>query len=128
MGDNGGNRVLVCATAPANNDLGKCKTKLHGYWDGLPGSGESPITARARAASVAAADAANAADLDPEHWISESFALARTYVYTMPVDVGDGPFVLNSATRVTRAKSPMQQVALAGARLANLLNASVKTQ
>ncbi len=127
QGDNGGNRIHLCSSNQAKSNPKTCKTSLHSFWDGLPGSGDSPTTARSRANGLMEANLTKSRDLDPSHWIAESFDLAESAVYTKPVDEGDGPFVLTAPYQAKAKTVASQQVALAGARLANLLNASVVT-
>ena len=71
------------------------------------------------------ADIAAAAIEDEGVWLQESFALAQTVVYANPIGPGSGPFVLDDAY-TTRAKNvARERVALAGARLARLIEGSL---
>jgi len=127
-GDQGGNLVLLCtANQAAAGNLKKCKATLHSLWDGLPGSGSDPITVRNQAAGLAAANATAAANLNPVDWINESFQSAKVDVYVAPIGIGDGPFTPDAAYRAHGRIVAAERVALAGARLANLLNANVTT-
>jgi hypothetical protein len=81
-GDSGGNNVKLCASP--------CRDELHGFWDGLPGTGSDPNTAVAYAKTLAAVNAADGSDLDVTHWIKESFDDAKTFVYVTPIGAGDG--------------------------------------
>jgi hypothetical protein len=111
-GDDGGNGVTL--TAPKN---------LHTFWDDVLGTGKKPSTAMTAAAQVPAAPAGQAGDLDVQHWIDESVNAAKTAAYkNPPIGKGNGPFTL-TPTYKARAKTLAQQrVALAGARLAKILN------
>jgi hypothetical protein len=117
-GDDGGNEVMVC-------DPG-CDVRLHSFWDGqLGGDGISidPVPAVAAGRSLPAVNAAAAANLNVGDWLTESFNLARSTVYSNPpIGLGAGPFRLTPAYRNTARRLASQRIALAGARLANILN------
>ena len=116
-GDNGGNNVK-CASP--------CPTELHGYWDDLLGTSNNPVQVLTAALALPGADPASAKISSEKKWIKESFQLAKSDVYVMPIGPGDGPFTLTEAYE-TKAKSDAQtRVALAGARLAALINANLK--
>jgi S1/P1 Nuclease len=117
-GDSGGNKVALCA-AP-------CRKELHGFWDGLPGAGKDPNTAVSYARKLSAADATLGSDPDAATWIKESFDDAQSAVYVAPIGAGDGPFTTTPAYRAAARKLAKERVALAGARLANLLNTELK--
>jgi hypothetical protein len=117
-GDSGGNNVELCA-AP-------CRDELHGFWDLLPGSGTNPNTAVTYAKKLPPVDAALGSDVNAATWIQESFDDAQTVVYVAPIGAGDGPFTLTPAYRANAGKVAKKRVALAGVRLANLLNAELK--
>jgi hypothetical protein len=134
-GDAGGNRVKVCAES--------CSS-LHAYWDGLlepPGRHVDSqckahhwaldanqcislklAAALANAKTLKPAAGKLAGDLEEKHWIAESFALAKSRAYAAPVQVGNGPYVLDRAYETAAHRVGEDRVALAGARLANLLN------
>ena len=76
-------------------------------------------TLPARRASLASID-------DENMCIGESFKAAQNVVYKSPVDVGLGPFTLTAAYKANAVDLAKKRVALAGARLANLLNAAFK--
>ena len=121
-GDDGGNAVKVCPRP----SCGAMTIPLHAFWDGALGT-ETAVTAAATAAKqLAQPDAAHAAIANEHEWIRESFELAQGEVYRSPVGAGTGPFALTakygSGARALAAK----RVALAGARLANLLNNELK--
>ena len=46
---------------------------LHGFWDGVLGTGESPSAVVSAAAALPPADAEAAAVADPQLWLDESF-------------------------------------------------------
>lgn len=117
-GDNGGNNVALCATP--------CRDELHAFWDDLPGTGSSPSAAVSYGKRLPSADAALAANMNTAAWVKESFEDAQKDVYMAPVGVGDGPFTLTAAYKANAQKVAEERVALAGARLANVLNAELK--
>ena len=59
-------------------------------------------------------------------WIDESFADAMSKVYASPIEEGDGPFELTAAYRDAAKQEARKRIALAGARLANVLNGELK--
>jgi len=117
-GDHGGNLVKLCA-AP-------CKNELHAFWDDLLGTGSSAATAIRVGLALPAPDPTLAAKKDAGEWVKESFDAAQQSVYTGPIGDGDGPFTITPAYRAQAKKLAQQRVALAGVRLANLLNDELK--
>jgi hypothetical protein len=104
---------------------------LHGYWDDLLGNGSTKNYAAALAAAqtLAPADATAAADLNEADWVQEGFKLAQTNVYVdPPIGAGFGPFPMATAPNynANAVKLAQQRVALAGARLAGVINAELK--
>ena len=84
-GDHGGNFVKL-------NDPSK---ELHFFWDGLPGDGpQRRADAIAYGKALAPADPVLAKKTDAADWISESFAIAQTSVYSDPIGTGHGPFTI----------------------------------
>ncbi|WP_430251381.1 hypothetical protein [Neorhizobium sp. DAR64860/K0K1] len=86
-----------------------------------------PAAAAAAAAALPASDAAKAKLDDPALWMIESFVLAQNEVYTPLIGDAAGPYGLTTdyeAQAVTVARS---QAALAGERLAAILNAWLST-
>jgi hypothetical protein len=116
QGDNGGNLVELCAKP--------CKNELHAYWDSILGTGKSPASAIKKAGALAAPDAALAAESDESQWIQESFAIAKQSVYASPIGAGAGPFTTDPAYKAAAVAIADKQIALAGVRLAKLLNAA----
>jgi hypothetical protein len=123
-GDNGGNALHFCAKP--------CTDELHAFWDGLMGDGLTVAMAtKAGKSLMAAGKPAGADNLDPASWASDSFGLAKADVYVAPISDDNNPSVTISpppdapyqarATAVART-----QVALAGYRLAGLLNKNLK--
>ncbi len=117
-GDAGGNFVTVCSP--------HCGS-LHSFWDGLLGSQQNPNpnTVINMAQGLPAPPAALAADVNAQDWINESFSLAKSSVYKSPVGPGGGPFTITANYRNKAQAIARQRVALAGARLARILNAEL---
>jgi hypothetical protein len=113
-GDHGGNLVKLCS-AP-------CKLELHAFWDDLLGTSSKAGSAAVVGRNLPAADATLAAKTDAADWAAESFAAAKQTVYSAPVASGDGPFTVTPAYKAAAKKVARERVALAGVRLANLLN------
>lgn len=116
-GDAGGNFVKLCAPP--------CKDALHGFWDGLPGESDNPVDAIKSAKQLPKANKNLAGKLNARVWINESFWL-RKYVYGKPIELGGGPFTITDAYRKRAKAIASQRVALAGARLGNILNKELK--
>jgi hypothetical protein len=116
QGDSGGNLVELCASP--------CKNELHAYWDNILGTGKSPASAIKKATALPAPDATLAAESDASQWIRESFAIAKQSVYASPIGVGAGPFTTDATYKATAVSIADKQIALAGARLAKLLDAA----
>jgi hypothetical protein len=117
-GDEGGNLVTLCRHP--------CRNELHAFWDDLPGTSRSVATAISSAQLLQPAPAAEAADLDQADWLQESVAAAQQYVYIAPVGAGGGPYALDDAYRRNARGAAMKRIALAGARLAGLINAALR--
>jgi hypothetical protein len=117
-GDHGGNLVKLCA-AP-------CKRELHAFWDDLLGTGSDVATAISVGSGLPEPDATLAGKKDAADWAKESFEAAKSSVYTDPIGDGDGPFTITPAYRTQAKTLARERVALAGVRLANLLNEDLK--
>jgi hypothetical protein len=120
-GDGGGNSVKIDVVP---NDL-------HGYWDNLLGVGDTSgfLLAVKAGQALSPASATAAADLNVDDWENESFTLAKSNVYmNPPIGAGLGPFTIGSNPGYAAASLKVAQtrVALAGARLAAVLNAELK--
>jgi hypothetical protein len=116
-GDAGGNDVK---TIPS--------PELHAYWDDLLGLGNTSnyATAVTVAQALPAANSTLAADTNVADWSLESFKLGKSTAYkNPPVGKGLGPYTLTSAYHTAALKVAQQRIALAGARLANLLNTNL---
>lgn len=113
-GDAGGNRVRLCAPP--------CRLELHAFWDEALGKSRKPEAALRLAARLPAAPRALGAQSDPAVWARESFELARSAVYVDPIGDGAGPYPLTPAYKARARRIARERIALAGARLARLLN------
>lgn len=118
QGDAGGNLVPLCA-AP-------CTDQLHGFWDGLLGDDLSPMAAARYAESLPPADPKLASAMDESTWVAESFELGKKAVYAPPIGIGTGPFAPDQAYRSVALPLARKRAALAGARLARLLDAALE--
>ena len=126
-GDAGGNLVKLFGDAAPN---------LHSYWDDLPGFDCKFCSDRVQCVnraivlgrSLPPASPKAARDLDTAAWIRESFDLARAKVYRDPIGTGDQPstIVPGSPYETQSFRLARERVALAGARLAGVLNAELK--
>jgi hypothetical protein len=117
-GDRGGNAVLLCRRP--------CWDELHLYWDGILGDSDDPEQAIEAARKLARPDARAAAIGDEHVWIEESFAIARRYAYEAPIGPGRGPYTLDGRYQSDARAQAMQRIALAGVRLAHLINAKLR--
>jgi hypothetical protein len=122
-GDQGGNLVVLPCPHPCPRSQ---SNELHAFWDGILGSSSDPTVAIAAAAQLPAAPAAAAAVTDETVWIQESFDAARQFAYAPPVGAGAGPYQLDANYKKNAFAEAQARVALAGARLANLINANLK--
>ncbi|MDO1583612.1 S1/P1 nuclease [Rhizobium oryzicola] len=126
-GDRGGNEIIV---VPANG----VPVNLHAYWDSIFGGYSTVFGALFDGFNTKVVDgvlmstsklpaplADKVAIEDPAAWATESFDLAKQYAYADPVLTGDKPQLTREYETAAR-KIAEQQAALAGARLANLLN------
>ncbi len=115
-GDIGGNKVTL-------NDPSK---ELHAFWDGLPGDSSKPADVIPYASGLAPSDPALAGINTVATWTSESLDLAKTAVYIDPIGLGNGPFSITPEYKAQAQKIADQRVALAGERLANIINNELK--
>jgi hypothetical protein len=113
-GDAGGNRVALCQRP--------CRNELHAFWDEVPGTEKNPMVAIRRAAHLPRTDARVAAIDDERQWIRESFSIAQNSVYIPPIGNGPGPYFIDGPYRSIAHRVTGDRLALAGARLAHVLN------
>ena len=119
-GDAGGNGVKIkCGT-------GCSAPKLHTFWDDVLGTSNAVNDAILAATKLRKPGVQKVAISDEKKWIDESFSAAKDYVYDPPVGDGAGPYTLTKQYKARALRLAKQRVALAGARLANLLNDAFK--
>lgn len=117
-GDQGGNLVFVM---PGRN--------LHSLWDGLAGTDASDANVDRLSTEMMgefmAARGNQRVSVDPRRWIDEGFALAKQDVYTFGDNNGtaDHPIVLPAGYTAHARQIARVQLAKAGLRLAEVLNA-----
>lgn len=119
-GDDGGNRVFVCSTPCLKQE------KLHSFWDHVLGVSTDIALAIEKAKQLPAADPQLALISDENVWIGESFEAAQAQVYVPPIGTGVGPYEVSDDYKEMAQALARQRLALAGARLANLLNDALK--
>jgi hypothetical protein len=123
-GDGGGNSVIACETP--ERCKGKKPDTLHHFWDATIGNSHSPLVAVKKAAAMAPAPEIAANIAQPSVWLTESLELAQSRVYQPPVGGGKGPYTITASYKRSAGGPAEQRVALAGARLARLLNAHLQ--
>lgn len=116
MGDLGGNRVHLCEPP--------CRQQLHYFWDQALGRGR-PQDALTLALQLPVPAPRRVTDTRVEDWVAEGGELARRVVYASPIGPGSGPYSLTDAYRDQARRIARARVALAGRRLAVLLNAAL---
>lgn len=151
-GDEGGNTVQIKLPLAMEKQFEGTLSKnppreLHAFWDDLPGEGE-PAAALPNAANFAqplpSAAADKEGDADPGDWVNESLTIAQSDAYASPIGKGPVPAASSSARSrspkrsagtsyvITKAyydqamKDAQDRIALAGARLAKLLNENLQ--
>lgn len=111
-------------------------TELHGFWDDLPGEGQPAQALPGAVTFVGALPVATGIevdDTDPAHWASESLTLAENDAYAAPIGKGLHPpargsigYLITLAYYDTAMQDAKNRIALAGARLAKLLNGNLR--
>jgi hypothetical protein len=133
-GDQGGNLVQINGNeSPAICDDPRfCSQppsrKLHIFFDGVLGESCCVDEGINAALQLPSADKHAAKQLDEAVWTQEGFQLATSAVYVPPIGIGDGPFTITPAYAAAALALGKTQVALAGARLANVLNAAFEAE
>src|SRR5262245_49696288 len=118
-GDRGGNDVKLNCSG--------CGAELHGFWDGIVGETSRATVAASFAATLAAAPSSPANDTDVDHWVTNSFGLARSAVYlNPPIGATPGPFSIPAEYRAAALDVGKTEIALGGARLAKLINDNLR--
>ncbi len=126
-GDNGGNSVKICL--PRSRLCNSQHSyRLHGFWDGAVGTSKSIGGAMSFAVRLPKAPKQDVAIIEPKKWASESFRIAKRVSYSDPIGEGKGPYRLDRSYRVVAGSVAERRIAIAGARLASLLNAAFDTE
>jgi hypothetical protein len=115
-GDAGGNLVKLDCTG----------CELHFFWDDLLGTGNDLPSVLSKARQLPKPQGELVAKMDEKAWVAEGFRQAQQVVYTPPVGPHDGPYTLTLDYKKRAGKLAKQRLALAGARLAKLLNDELK--
>ena len=141
--DIGGNLVKIRLTSAMKKKFEGTQSKtapgeLHAFWDDLPGEGQPAAgipDAVTFASGLSASTDAEVADIDADHWASESLTLAKSDAYHAPIGKGLQPagstkssssYLISTTYYDTAMQDAKIRVALAGARLAKLLNENLK--
>jgi hypothetical protein len=130
--DQGGNCVAISMTPDIRSNFVRASTKnkypteLHAFWDDLPGIGGQMDTKMAAdyASHLPAVDEDAAANLNTSDWAQESFKIAASDAYASPIGPAFGAtkaYAISATYYTTAADDAQARIALAGARLANLL-------
>lgn len=122
-GDRNGRDVKVCQ--------GPCNNNLHDYWDNLLGSEDDVDSAIKEGKSLGRLQNPTEwfAPVDIDEWVNESTKVAKEVVYSPEVtsqDSAGNPVELDETYRKAAAHAALDQVILAGHRLAALLNSNFK--
>jgi hypothetical protein len=138
-GDAGGNDVPIELTAAMKKTFEgtlstSAPTELHAFWDDLPGEGQpAPALpfAAAYGKSLSQAAATKVAITDPAKWAAESLALAKKDAYAAPIGnspkpAGGSAYLITMVYYDTAMQDAKNRIALAGARLAKLLDENLK--
>ena len=127
-GDRGGNAVRIIGNTPPPicDDPRHCPFgppgELHAFYDDILGAGYAVGPAEQVAEHLPRPDPKLAAITDEKVWIQEGLDLAEKAVYVAPIGLGDGPFAITAHYQSAAGELGRRQAALAGARLARLLN------
>jgi hypothetical protein len=104
---------------------------LHFYWDRLLGNYSTDEGAIRDAlmsddTKLPEPDPTFATNTNPDDCFAESEKLAEANAYAEPVKSGTQPYLLDRQYETNARNVARQQAALAGARLANIVNAALK--
>jgi hypothetical protein len=117
-GDRGGNSVKLCESP--------CRNELHAFWDNLLGTGTSTRAAINAARNLDDAPAGSAPQQDVHAWLVESFEIAKASAYKSPIGPNQGPFTITDTYKRSAKKTANERAAIAGERLAKLINDNLK--
>ena len=118
-GDAGGNFVYITGTS----------RNLHSLWDGAAGRDDTEAyAAKYIAEATTAYPKPRHVEKKPEKWIHEGYELAVSDVYTFGLETGtrEKPITLPPGYEANAAKVAQQRIAIAGYRLAAVLNEKLK--
>jgi hypothetical protein len=118
-GDQGGLKVNI---TPVN---GGEPVGLHFYWDRRLGTSEDPDVIIKAAADLPRVPQPTGTP-DVVAWVKASWQVARKTVYAKPIGLGAGPYALTAKYDRNALTAARRQIALAGARLALVLESSLK--
>jgi len=103
-------------------------SELHAFWDSLPGTaGAIDVQFAAKVAATIPKASAAVTDSDPDHWAKESLQKSQASVYHLPIGPALGVpvhYTITNTYLASAKKVANGRLALAGERLANLLNAT----
>ena len=117
-GDEGGNEHCLNQ---------KCSRNLHSFWDGAVGFTSDAAAAGQFAHTLNLPDPVKSKNLATADWTAESFALAKSHVYVGPIKPGRGPSTVEGTDYLMNARHlSREQISLAGARLAAIINNELK--
>lgn len=120
-GDRGGNSVKICISATS------CNGNLHAFWDDALGTSDKTTTAVKVGQKLPKPRAQAAANLDVDSWVEASFNSAKSVAYrNPPIKTGAGKSTITQKYRDAVGSLSEKRMALAGARLANILNNELK--
>ncbi len=123
-GDHNARDVRFCA-AP-------CAENLHSYWDNLLGTEEDLESGikQGKALVNVQKQTGWVDDVDISRWLKETFETAKLYVYAPPISDGKTAGAISArpdeAYHKAAVRVALEQVVLAGNRLASLLNQNLK--
>jgi hypothetical protein len=117
-GDQGGNLVELCRRP--------CRNELHAFWDTVVGTSRDPQDALTVATGIPKPPSSRASIADVNVWVEESVQAARKVAYAAPIGPGAGPYSLDDQYRTRALEEARERIALAGARLARLINSTLR--
>ncbi|MBV8858819.1 MAG: S1/P1 nuclease [Acidobacteria bacterium] len=129
-GDSGGNKYKIKPFTPAGAN--SAAADLHTYWDHVLGDAQSTQSIGALAGELTTRFRREPGDPPTDEaavaaWLSESFVLARYFVYELDKEkVGQADPAVSDRYNFYAQEVARQRIALAGYRLADLLNQNLK--
>jgi hypothetical protein len=124
-GDEGGNLVKIRC---GQRTEVFCRTgELHAFWDDLLGPTDGPPDRVIHAQGGLPNPDENLVSISDEAvWINESFEAAQAVAYARPIPIDDTPASLTDTYKRHALAEAEERVALAGARLAKLLESALR--